>query len=68
MFKSYLIKQMTQISAWVGFFIALSAFLHLPHFLLFTAGVLLMLTDDKRLQKIFASWSPAVKWALDIEA
>jgi len=60
MLKNYIINKLTQLSAWIGLFIIIAAFF-LPSAWIALAGVLLILTDDDKLQKLISKWSPSIK-------
>ncbi len=64
--KKYLLTQLTQVSAWIGVFIIIGAFLA-PREYIAIFGLLLILTDDEALKGWVAKHAPGmVKWFEDL--
>jgi len=55
--KKYLISQLTQISAWIGLLLVVSAFL-VPRSWILVFGILLIITDDEALKGWVAKRAP----------
>lgn len=66
MFKNYIINQLTQLSAWLGVGTIIAAAC-LPRTWIIFFGILMVVTDDHKLQEMFAKWSPSIKKALNGE-
>lgn len=64
MIKSFIINKLTQLSAWLGVITIFGAFVF-PRSWIVLLGVIMILTDDMKLQKFFAKWSPKIKDSLD---
>lgn len=54
MFRNYIISQLTQTSTWIGIAIIISDLI-LPRSFIMFLGFLLLINDDERLQKFFAT-------------
>lgn len=61
--KKYIIKQLTQSSAWIGAGVIIAALI-LPRSFIMMLGVALIIIPDDVLRKKFAQWSPAVRDAI----
>lgn len=55
--KKYLIAQLSQVSAWIGFLLILSAFIA-PRYMMVLFGLALILTDDEALKSWVATKAP----------
>ncbi len=62
--KKYLLGQLSQVSAWIGFALIISAFVA-PRWLLVVFGVLLVITDDAKLKAWVSRNAPWVTAKLD---
>lgn len=60
MIKNYIINQLTQISAWLGFGVIIAS-IFLPRSFILVLGACMVVFPDNKFQKIFAEWSPYVK-------
>lgn len=60
---NYIINQLTQMSAWIGVGVILSA-MFLPRSFIICFGIALIIIPDNKLQKKFAEWSPKVAKAI----
>lgn len=61
--KNYIVKQLTQSSAWIGAGVIIAALI-LPRSFIIVLGIILIVVPDNQLQKKFSEWSPAVRKAL----
>lgn len=64
MIKAWLINKLTQLSAWIGMLTIMSAFI-LPRSWIVGLGIVLIFTDDRKLQEKIAKWSPSIRDALN---
>lgn len=66
--KNYIIKQLTQTSAWIGLILVIGAVVMPRSWILFM-GLILIITDDKNMAAFFARLSPSMKkWIDDLGA
>lgn len=63
--KKWLIAQLTQLSAWIGFSMIVGAILHLPYWVFFSSGLALVLTNDTQLQALCAKIAPGLAKRID---
>jgi hypothetical protein len=64
MIKKYIINQLTDLSAWIGVAIIISA-LFLSNVVTIFLGLFLIFTSDAALKEKIAAWSPKIKSILE---
>lgn len=65
--KNWLVKQLTEVSAWIGVGIMVAAILHLSSTVFFVLGLLLLLADEEALKEVISQIAPALKSKIETE-
>lgn len=64
MFKKYFLNRIKESSAWIGFFVVLSA-LFLPAIITVILGIILIMTPDAELHKVIEELSNEINKKMD---
>ena len=63
--KNWLKQQVTEVTAWVGLYLVIIAFLNEPFWLNIVAGVLLIAADDQKVSNWIKSVAPSLQAKID---
>lgn len=64
-FKTWLIKQLFEISAWIAVAIMILSILHIPYQWFFMVGVLLLIADEDHLKDFLNTVAPDLQSKID---